>query len=66
MHLMVLGASRQLQDIRWRFARSVSMHLMVLGASRPSACCQLSRLGKRAPDRHRPESAPLVGSHTAH
>ena len=33
------------------------MHLMVLGASRPSACCPLSRLGKRAPDRHWPKSA---------
>ena len=66
MHLMVLGASRRRQWCAGETRRLVSMHLMVLGASRPSACCPLSRLGKRAPDRHRPESAPWTGSHTAH
>ena len=66
MHLMVLGASRPCGSIWALTITNVSMHLMVLGASRPSACCPLSRLGKRAPDRHRPESAPWTGSHTAH
>ena len=35
MHLMVLGASRQLKSASRKRREDVSMHLMVLGASRP-------------------------------
>ena len=58
MHLMVLGASRQTcaTTSTWKALRLNAPD----GAGcfpTPSACCPLSRLGKRAPDRHWSESA---------
>ena len=57
MHLMVLGASR-LEKYTSRRIRKLCLNAPDgAGCFPTSACCPLSRLGKRAPDRHWPKSA---------
>ncbi len=66
MYLMVLGASRLVKAFRRAYGYGLNAPDGAGCFPTPSACCPLSRLGKRAPDRHRPESAPWTGSHIAH